>query len=116
MRQMRQWETDAGSGCARHVVQLGAMAALDSGLARRHRRSANVLSDQFADQRIRHSFLLGRADGDARPASGATHENRRANSLSATLFTWDCSRSSWNKDVENARERNRSTGNYREIR
>ena len=32
-------------------------------------RLAKVLSDQPADQRLRHSFFLGRADGHAGPAS-----------------------------------------------
>jgi len=43
------------------VVQLGAMALFDDGMARRHAGLPEILSDQFAGYRVRHSFLLGRA-------------------------------------------------------
>ena len=59
MRSLRIVAHRAGSGCARHLVQLRLMAVFDHGLAGRHRRPADLLSDVAADHRLRHPVLLG---------------------------------------------------------
>ena len=56
----------AGPRRARHLVLLGAVAVLDDGLARPHRRAREVLSDQRSGHRLRHPVLLGGADDDVR--------------------------------------------------
>src|SRR5712692_5267335 len=53
----------AGPGCLGHVVQLGALAFCDAGLAGEYAGFPNVLPDQFADHRLRDSLFLGSAHG-----------------------------------------------------
>ena len=55
---------DAGSGRARHLVFLSALAFFNAGLAGRNRRSEDVLSHFSAGYCARHNFSLGLADGD----------------------------------------------------
>ena len=79
MPEVRRREAHAGYRRARHLVQLRPVAVFHARLARRHRRPAHVLPHQPADQRLRHSVLLGRAhdhdgpapDGRAPSASGS---------------------------------------------
>ncbi len=59
---------DPGRGRPRHLVLLGAVAVLDPGLARGHRRSEALLSDPHPGHRLRHHLLLGRPDDDDGPA------------------------------------------------
>src|SRR5947208_14144414 len=44
------------------MVQFGALALLDPGVAGEHRGFQDLLSDELADHRIRHPFFLGGAD------------------------------------------------------
>ncbi len=53
----------AGPRRARHVVQLGALAALDARLARRDARASEVLSDERAVDGPRHHHALGGPHG-----------------------------------------------------
>ena len=55
---------DARSRRARHLVQLGAVAVLDPGLARPDDRAREVLPDQRAGDRLGHPVLLGRPHDD----------------------------------------------------
>jgi valyl-tRNA synthetase len=48
----------------RHLVQLGPVAVLDPGLARKDRGPGQVLPDQHPGYRLRHHLLLGRPDDD----------------------------------------------------
>ena len=59
MSEVRRGKTHAGYRRAGHLVQLRPVAVLHARLARRHRRSAHLLSHQPADQRLRHSVFLG---------------------------------------------------------
>ena len=63
-RESRHKRTHAGSGRAGHVVLLGALAVFNARLARRDRRSENVLSDVSAGDGARHHLPLGVAHGD----------------------------------------------------
>ena len=54
----------ARSRRARHLVQLGAVAVLDPGLARPDDRAEEVLSDVGAGDRLGHPVLLGRPHDD----------------------------------------------------
>ena len=51
MREVRLGQADAGPGRARNMVQFRAVAVLDDGLARRHARLPEILSDQPAHYR-----------------------------------------------------------------
>src|ERR1700736_102097 len=51
----------AGPGCLGHVVQLGALAFCDDGLAGEHAGFPKVLPHKAGDNRLRDSFLLGSA-------------------------------------------------------
>src|SRR5260370_42419716 len=62
MREVWFGQADARSRCARNVVQFGALAVLHFGLAGRYARLSEILSDQLAHHRLRHSVFLGRAD------------------------------------------------------
>ena len=53
----------AGSGRARHLVQLRAVALFDARLAGGNRRSPSLLSLAHHGDRLRDSLFLGRADG-----------------------------------------------------
>ena len=56
----------ARRGRVGYVVQFGAVAALDLGLARADARAGVLLSDQHADHQPRHHHVVGRADGAGR--------------------------------------------------
>ena len=58
------------------MVQLRALAVFHTGLAGRHRRFAQLLSDKPADQRLRHPFLLGCADDHDGSASHGSRSER----------------------------------------
>src|SRR5450631_4514399 len=62
MREVRIRQTDARPRRSRNVVQLGALAVFHDGLAGRYARLPEILSDEPAHYRIRHSIFLGRAD------------------------------------------------------
>ena len=74
MRALRLDEDPAGRGRPRHVVQLGAMAVRDDGVAGRYEGSAPFLPDDGARHGLRHHLLLGRAHGH----DGAALRRRRA--------------------------------------
>ena len=63
---LRLGQPRAGSGRARHLVQLRAVAVLHAWLAGSDRRSGDVLPDFAADHRLRHPVLLGGAHDHAR--------------------------------------------------
>ena len=63
--QVRVGATEARSGRAGYVVQLGLVAIFDAGLAGEDRRLREVLSDELADHRLRHPVFLGGADDHA---------------------------------------------------
>ena len=65
MRALRLGRTQAGSRCARYLVQFRPVAVFDAGLAGQDRRSAALLSDDAADHGLRHHLLLGRAHDHA---------------------------------------------------
>src|SRR4029077_5703805 len=65
MREMRIDKADAGSGCAGYLVQLGIVAVFDARVARGYAGLSQVLSDEFADDGIRHPVFLGGADDHA---------------------------------------------------
>ena len=69
---------DARAGRARHLVQLGPLAALDARLAGADAGAEILLSHQRADHQPRHHHALGRADGADRPVQ------RRAKCRSTT--------------------------------
>ena len=60
--QVRSERARAGPGRARHVVLVGALAALDARLAGGDRRPAVLLPDVGHADGLRHHLLLGRAD------------------------------------------------------
>src|SRR5277367_4772490 len=91
----REWEIDTGSGRAGYVVQLGAVAFFDFGLARLDCGFARVLSYELVDQRLRHFIFLGFADDHGGFASGFGRDRSGANSLPAIVFAFfgaDCGR------------------------
>ena len=59
---------DPRRGCARHLVLVGAVAVLDTGLAGRNARTRALLSHRRAGHRLRHHLLLGCPDDDDGPA------------------------------------------------
>src|SRR5438132_14156797 len=65
-----------------HLVQLGAVAVLDAGLARKDRRLQQVLSDDLADHRIRHPVFLGGTDDHDGPSF------YRQSTLPSRVFTF----------------------------
>ena len=110
MREMRRREARARSGRAGHMVQLGALAVFHTGLARRYAGHASVLSDDAADQRLRHSLFLGCTDGHALLASRSWENAGGADSLSHALPALAGSRRAGTKDVQDARERGGPAG------
>ena len=76
----------AGLRRARHVVLIGAVAVLDPGLARPHRRPGEVLSDHGVGDRVRHPVLLGGPNDDVRYVRrrrSRHHARRQARSAGA---------------------------------
>ena len=74
----------ARSRRARHLVQLGAVAVLDAGLARRDAGTREVLSRRRAGDRLGHPVLLGRPhDDDGHALHGA-----RCRSAPSTCTGW----------------------------
>src|SRR5260370_26677132 len=65
VRDLRVGESRAGSRRFGYVVQLGAMAVFDLGLAGKHSGLQGVLPDDLADHRVRHPVFLGGTDDHA---------------------------------------------------
>jgi valyl-tRNA synthetase len=59
--------TRSGPRCSRHLVLIRAVAVLHAGLARHHRGTQEVLSNQRAGHRLRHHLLLGGPHDDDGP-------------------------------------------------
>src|ERR1700722_16843294 len=97
---MQRRKADAGQGRARYLVQFGLVAVFDAGLAGRYGRSADFLSNQLADQRLRHFIFLGRADDHDGAASGSGRERKRSNSLTAVVFAFAGAHGGRREDVE----------------
>ncbi len=102
MREVRLEQIDAGPGRARDLVQLRAVALFHDGLAGRHAGLPQILSDQPAHHRVRHSFLLGRAHDHDGP------EIYRASSLPPGLDALDRAQRRRPEDVEVQGNGNRS--------
>src|ERR1700687_5997774 len=66
VREVRIGEPGTGSGRAGYLVQLGAVAVFDAGLARQNSGLRKILSDELVDHRLRHPVFLGGADDYAR--------------------------------------------------
>ncbi len=64
--QVRQHESGAGHGRARHLVFVGTIAIHHSRLACGDARSGSVLSQFTDDYRLRHPVFLGGTDDHAR--------------------------------------------------
>ena len=100
----------ARSRRARHLVQLGAVAVLDPGLARPDHRAQEVLPDQRAGDGLGHPVLLGRPhddDGHAVHDRGAVPHRLPARAGDGREGP---------EDVEVQGQRHRPAGAHRQIR
>ena len=80
-RALRHRRAAPRSRHARHVVQLGAVAVLDPGLAGAHARARPLVSESSDGHQPRHHLLVGLAHGDARAAvRRASSRSRRCSS------------------------------------
>src|SRR2546427_184345 len=101
---------DAGSGRARHLVLVGALAVLDVRMARRYSGAEDLLPELRDGDGLRHPLLLGRPDGDARSAfhgPGALPHRPAAR---------DGAGREGREDVEDARQRHRPPRRHHEVR
>ncbi len=110
LRDLRSRRHHPGRRRPGHLVLLGAVAVLDPGLARVHRRPGRVLPDRRPGHRLRHHLLLGGPDDDVRALChvGRSVPHRRPDRADP--------RRRRQEDVEVARQRGRPAGVDRPLR
>src|SRR6266851_5180054 len=82
VRRVRIGKPGTGSGRAGYLVQLGAVAVFDAGLAGENGRLRKILPDEPVDHWVRHPVLLGGADdNEQHPLHGQSSVPRRVPTL-----------------------------------
>ena len=99
-----------GRGRAGYVVQFGAVAVLDAGLAGADQGAGAVLSGRCAGHRLRHHLLLGRADDDA------GHPLHGRGAVPHGVHPWPGARRARPEDVEVEGQQHRPAGADRPLR